>query len=136
VTNNNGAVTSSVVTLFLFGAPVIQQQSLTDVRVFAGTSPTLRVTAVGAQPIIYQWSLNGSTIPNATNATYTVANAQTGGTYTCSVTNFVGASTTAFNPVTLTVVPAPTARPIPPRCSPAVRLRITAWMRLPTTDWQ
>jgi hypothetical protein len=108
-TNNYGAVTSSVVTLFLFGPPVIQQQSLTDVRVFAGTSPTLRVTAVGAQPIIYQWSVGGSPIPGATNSTYTIANAQTGGTYTCSVTNFVGPSTTAFNPVTLTVLSDPAA---------------------------
>src|SRR5207237_8248011 len=60
--NNYGAVTSSVVTLFLYGAPVVQQQSLTDLHVFAGTSPALRITASGAQPIIYQWSVNGSAI--------------------------------------------------------------------------
>jgi hypothetical protein len=109
VTNDFGAVTSSIVNIFLFGPPVIQQQSLTDVQVFAGTGPTLRVTAAGAQPIIYQWSLNGTAIPNATNSTYTIANAQTGGIYTCVLTNSVGPSTTSFNPVTLTVVPAPTA---------------------------
>ncbi|HWD92495.1 MAG TPA: DUF2341 domain-containing protein [Verrucomicrobiae bacterium] len=109
ITNNYGAVTSSVVTLFLFGPPVIQQQSLSDVQVFAGTSPTLRVTAVGAQPIFYQWSLGGTPIPNATNSTYTIANIQAGGTYTCTLTNSVGSSTTTFSPVTVTVVPAPTA---------------------------
>jgi hypothetical protein len=109
VTNNFGAVTSAPVTLFLYGPPIIQQQSLTDVQVFAGTSPTLRVSAVGAQPIIYQWSLNGTAIPNATNASYTIANIQSGGTYTCVLTNFVGPSTTSFNPVTVAVVPAPTA---------------------------
>ena len=109
VTNDFGAVTSSVVTLFLFGPPIIQQQSLTDVQVFAGTSPSLRVTAAGAQPIRYQWSSNGTPILNATNSTYTIPNIQSGGTFTCTLTNFVGLSTTAFNPVTVTVVPAPTA---------------------------
>ena len=62
VTNNYGAVTSSVVTLFLYGAPVVQQQSLTDIRVFAGTSPTLRATVSGAQPVTYQWSVGGTPI--------------------------------------------------------------------------
>ncbi|HEX4264253.1 MAG TPA: DUF2341 domain-containing protein [Verrucomicrobiae bacterium] len=109
VTNNFGAVTSAPVTLFIFGPPVIQQQSLTDFQAFAGTSPILRVTAVGAQPIIYHWSLNGSPIANATNSTYTIVNIQTGGTYTCTLSNFVGPSTTSFNPVTVTVVAAPTA---------------------------
>jgi hypothetical protein len=108
-TNSYGIVTSSVVTLFLYGPPTIQAQSLTDIKVFAGTSPKLQVTALGAQPIIYQWSSNGVPVLNATNSTYTISNAQSTATYTCSVTNFVGPASPGFNPVTVTVIAAPTA---------------------------
>ena len=109
VTNNYGAVTSSVVTLFLYGAPDIQEQSLTDMQVFAETSPELQISATGAQPISYQWSVGGTAIPGATNSSYTIANISAGGIYTCSVTNVVGIASPGFNPVTVTVVPAPTA---------------------------
>jgi len=108
VTNNYGAVTSSVVTLFLFGAPDVQAQSLPDMQVFAGTSPTLQISATGAQPISYQWSLGGAPISGATNSSYTITNISTGGIYTCSVTNAVGIASPAFSPVTVTVIPAPT----------------------------
>jgi hypothetical protein len=107
VTNSFGSVTSSVVTLFLFGPPSLQQQSPTDIHVFAGASPTLHVTAVGAQPITYQWSLNSTPILNATNSSFTVANAQANGTYACALSNFVG--TAAIAPIALTVVADPTA---------------------------
>jgi len=109
VTNNYGAVTSSVVTLFLFGAPLIQQQSVTDIQVFAGASPKLQVTAAGAPPISYQWNSNGVAILNATNSAYVVTNVQASATYTCALTNFIGAASPAFNPVTVTVLPDPTA---------------------------
>ena len=109
VTNTFGAVTSSVVTLFLYGAPVIQQQTLADVRVFAGTSPKLQVTASGAPPIVYQWRSNGVAILNATNFAFIVTNAQVSATYTCDITNFVGVAAPAFNPVALTVLSDPTA---------------------------
>jgi hypothetical protein len=108
-TNNFGAVTSSVVTLFLYGTPVIQQQSSTDIHVFAGSNPTLRISAVGEQPISYQWSVGGSPIPNATNSFYTIVNAQTGGTYTCAVTNVLGAAAPGLSPIVVTILPDPTA---------------------------
>jgi hypothetical protein len=108
-TNNFGAVTSSIVTVFLYGPPDIQEQSLTDMQVFAGTSPKLQISATGAQPISYQWSVGGTAIPGATNSSYTIANISAGGIYTCSVTNVVGIASPGFNPVTVTVVPAPTA---------------------------
>jgi hypothetical protein len=107
VTNAYGSATSSVVSLTIFGPPVILQQSLTDMQVFAGTSPTLTVTAVGAQPLRYQWTLNGGAINGATNSSYTVTNAQTSATYGCTVTNIVGA--TPISAVSLTVLADPTA---------------------------
>lgn len=108
-TNGSGALTSSVVTLFLYGAPAIQAQPLSDIQVFAGANPTLKISATGAQPIIYQWSVGGTPIPGATNSSYTITNIQTGGTYTCSVSNFVGPASPAFSPVTVTVLSDPTA---------------------------
>jgi len=108
-TNSSGALTSSVVTLFLYGAPNIVQQSLPDIRVFAGASPVLQIAATGAQPIQYQWSVGGTPIPGATNSSYTITNIQTGGTYTCSVANFVGPASPGFNPVTVTVLADPAA---------------------------
>jgi Concanavalin A-like lectin/glucanases superfamily/Immunoglobulin I-set domain/Immunoglobulin domain/Domain of unknown function (DUF2341) len=107
VTNPYGSVTSSVVQLTVFGAPIIQQQPPTDMQVFAGTSPTLSVTAAGAQPLSYQWTLNGSPIPGANSSTYTASNVQTSGSYSCVISNFVG--TTPISPIALTVIPAPTA---------------------------
>src|SRR6185437_10730474 len=89
------------------GPPTVQQQTPTDVEVFAGTSPILHATVLGASPIYYQWSLNGTAISGATNSSYTVANAQANGTYTCSLSNFV--STASINPITVTVLADPTA---------------------------
>ena len=42
-------------------------------------------------------------------STYTINNAQASGVYTCAIANFVGAASPAFNPVTVTVLPDPTA---------------------------
>jgi len=118
-TNNNGgyfvvvgngfgnSVTSTVTTLTIFGAPVIADQTPANIHIFAGTSPTLRVLATGPQPISYQWSLNGSPLSGATSSAYTIANVQSSGNYSCSVTNFVGP--TSINPISLTVVTRPAA---------------------------
>jgi len=108
-TNTSGAVTSSVVTLSLYTQPDILEQPLSDIQVFQGTSPTLKIVASGAQPISYQWSLNGTAIPDATNSSYVIANVQTGGTYTCAVTNAVGVASPGFTPVTVAVMAPPTA---------------------------
>jgi hypothetical protein len=109
VSNSAGSATSSVVQLTILGPPILQQQSLTDVRVFVGTTPTLRVTASGPQPIIYQWKKNGVSISGATNSSYTISNTAATGTstYDCTVTNFAGAA--AINPITVSVLADPTA---------------------------
>jgi len=57
-----------------------------------GSDLTLTVNATGTGPLQYQWRRNGENIPGATNATYTLTNAQItdGGNYTVVVANEVG----------------------------------------------
>ncbi len=70
-----------------------------------GGSATFSATAIGTLPLKYQWRLNGSNVPNVTNATITIANAQTtnSGFYTLIVTNSSGSVTSA--PISLLVYP-------------------------------
>ena len=107
VTNSYGAVTSSVVNITVFGPPTISQQSLTQLEIFSGSSPTLHVTASGASPLSYQWSLGGVPINGATNADYTLTDITSSGTYSCAITNFLG--TNAISPISVTVLSDPTA---------------------------
>lgn len=66
------------------------------VILYAGTGPALRISAVGNQPLNYQWLSNGVPITGATNAAYSPpANAVTTNSYWCVVTNSAGAVTSA-----------------------------------------
>jgi hypothetical protein len=111
-TDSAGSVTSSVVNLVVYGPPTILQQTPAQLNIFAGSSPVLQVSALGAVPIHYQWSLNSSPLAGATNSSYTLTNLQSSGTYTCVLTNFVG--TTPITPIAVTVQADPTA-PFPAR---------------------
>ncbi len=57
--------------------------------VVAGSSAYLSVAADGSGPLSYQWVLNGSAIPDATNASLTLANLHTyqSGIYTVRITS-------------------------------------------------
>jgi len=76
------------------GAPQVVAQP-TDQYVSVGGSATFTVTASGSGTLTYQWSFNGSAISGATGSSYTVTNAQAGnaGSYTVSVTNNNGSTT-------------------------------------------
>src|SRR5260221_516353 len=77
VSNSAGSVTSSNSVLTLVIAPFILSQSAPLQQwVKQGGNFTLGVTACGAAscgPLGYQWQLNGTNIPPATNATATNA---------------------------------------------------------------
>ncbi|HLZ53822.1 MAG TPA: LamG-like jellyroll fold domain-containing protein, partial [Verrucomicrobiae bacterium] len=105
--NASGMTTSAVVQLVVYGKPVIQQQPTTNVQVFAGFNPTLSVSALGPPPLVYQWTFNGGIINGATNSSFTITNAQTTATYSCIVSNSYGP--TEINPVSLMIIPRPTA---------------------------
>jgi predicted alpha-1,6-mannanase (GH76 family) len=89
--------------------PVITQQPAPgQLFRFVGASNSWSVTANAAQPLTYQWRLNSVAIPEATNATYQVANLQTNrsGNYTVVFSNVFGVVTSSV--AALTVAPAPT----------------------------
>jgi hypothetical protein len=108
-----------VTTTALISGPVIMVQP-TSQHVCTGSSIVLTVTATYAAS--YQWNLNGTAIPGATNSSYTIPVAAAGnaGNYSVTVTNGVGSvtstvatvavgSTITSNPMSLTVQPTQTA---------------------------
>jgi hypothetical protein len=71
--------------------PVILTHPVGD-RVEVGASVSFCVTAIGSQPLLYQWRLNGANIPAATNRCLEIPSVQlqNGGTYTVVVANDLG----------------------------------------------
>lgn len=91
--------------LVAMGGPLLQE-GLTNLLVNSGTTNYLRIKAVGALPLVYQWSVNGADIAGATNAVLTLTNVaagQSGDAYRLTVSNRFGAAVSAA--VYLTVVP-------------------------------
>ena len=95
VSNVAGSVFSSNVELTVYVPPVpptILSQTTNQI-VILGNPVTFSVTASGTPPLSYCWSQNGTLIPGATNASYTLVNAQiadSGSVFACLVTNFNG----------------------------------------------
>jgi pectate lyase len=86
--------------------PAITTQPTNQI-VTEGESTTFSVVASGTAPFAYQWYFNTNTaLPDATNASLTISNAQfsDAGAYSVIVTNAYGAETSSV--VTLTVNPA------------------------------
>ncbi|MEO5960809.1 MAG: immunoglobulin domain-containing protein, partial [Opitutaceae bacterium] len=78
IVSNNGGATASVVVKLTVGAPPAITTQPTDKTVVAGAPLSLTVVATGNPTPIYQWRKNGIAIAGATNATLTIASAQTG----------------------------------------------------------
>jgi len=91
VFNAAGSAVSSNALLTVGAPPVISQQPF-DTNVMRGSNAVLSVAASGTGPLRYQWLLNGLPLPQATNATYAILNAQISdeGTYTVEITDNVG----------------------------------------------
>ncbi|HEY1789043.1 MAG TPA: LamG-like jellyroll fold domain-containing protein, partial [Verrucomicrobiae bacterium] len=106
-TNPYGKLTNSTINVTIFGPPAVSQQTSALLNIFAGSNPTLYVTASGATPIHYQWNLDGTAITGATNSSYTLTNIQTSATYGCVLTNALG--TNAITPISVAVLTDPTA---------------------------
>jgi phospholipase C len=87
------------------GLPVIATQPITQ-NADAGTTVVLTVAALNG-PFTYQWQLNGTNIPAATNSTYSIANLglPDAGIYRVLVSNAQG--TALSNPAQLTVNTSP-----------------------------
>ena len=105
ITSAYGSVTSAVATLTVPLPPNITAQPMSQTAP-VGSTAIISVTADGTAPLSYQWSLNSTNIPGATNAALEFVNVQftNAGTYSVMVTNAYG-SVMSSNAV-LTVVPA------------------------------
>jgi hypothetical protein len=85
--------------------------------VVAGATATFTVTATGAAPLSYQWSQSGTAIAGATAASYTTPAttiANSGESFTVTVTNSAGSVTSSAAVLTVTseaTAPAITAQP-------------------------
>ncbi|MBK8001741.1 MAG: immunoglobulin domain-containing protein [Verrucomicrobia bacterium] len=81
-----------------------QPRNLTAI---AGGRVTLSVRAATRYPLSYQWKLEGTNLPGATNSTFVIAKAQPvhRGTYTVTLTNAVGELTTTGAVLSVTVLP-------------------------------
>ena len=112
ISNSFGSITSSIVTLTVNQPvpPFFTSLLASASRPLHGQY-TLNPVVAGSPPFQLQWRLNGSLVPNATNATLSlidVQNAQAGN-YILSVTNGFGhTNTPAFN---LTVTPGMVLNP-------------------------
>ncbi len=100
ITGTGGSVTSSVASLNM--KPFISAQPK-NVLLWQGASMALSVTAGGSTPMSYQWTLEGTNISGATNATYFISSASTNdaGSYTVVVTNSFGQVTSQTATVTV-----------------------------------
>lgn len=118
VSNAAGSVTSSVVTLVVYTSPAfvvdVTNYTYTNVvQLFAGATPTFKVTTIGALPTYYRWYTNGvaatANLTTLSNYTLPSAGVQQGGITSvyCIASNFVGTSQNTT--VSLVVLPDPTA---------------------------
>ncbi|HOX56770.1 MAG TPA: immunoglobulin domain-containing protein [Candidatus Paceibacterota bacterium] len=106
VANSAGSATSPAATLTVVD-PAIQSQSANQARL-GGESVTFTVTAKGTPPLTYQWFFGGTPIAGATGSALSLYNlkAPDQGSYTCRVTNSLGAGV-ASAPINLTVTVLP-----------------------------
>ncbi len=111
VKNADSSVGSAVASLTIT-VPSILVQPPTNQTVLQGGNFTATATAGGANPLSYQWFLNGTTaISGATTNKLTVTNIQPAnvGDYTLRVTNTFGSVTSAIATLTLVTNEHPTA---------------------------
>ena len=111
VTNSAGSVTSAAATLTVVTPPVILIQP-TNVAVLVGQTATLQVSATNdcGGGLRYQWLLSPFSLPNATNSSLVIANAQLSdtGDYYVIVADLAGSVTSSVAHLTVVTSFAPT----------------------------
>lgn len=104
VTNSLGSVTSSIAVLTVDSPPFVVSQPSSRI-VTSGTQVSFSVSVLGNTPFTYQWGFNGTDLPGATGAAFSIPSAAEShaGLYSVTVANPLGqrGSTSAL----LTVLP-------------------------------
>ena len=113
VTNEVGTATSSEARLIVRTPPAILQQPR-SLFVAPGGSATFTLSATGEAPLTYQWSFNGTPLPEATNVTFTVANITPAadGLYTLTISNQIGTITSTGAALQVRTPPLITTQPV------------------------
>jgi hypothetical protein len=107
VSNPLGSVTSLPMTLTVRYQPPVITSNPANRSVPAGSNASFTLTATGSAPFFYQWRFNGADLAGATDQTLVLIDVMTNqaGGYSCVVTNFGGAVTSAVATLTVTVQP-------------------------------
>jgi Concanavalin A-like lectin/glucanases superfamily/Immunoglobulin domain/Immunoglobulin I-set domain len=107
-TNPQGSTqgNNTTVSVLALTSPIINQQPQPQ-SVYLHQRATFSVSAIGQQPLIYQWSFNGTPIAGATNSTLTVldASAAKAGNYGVTISNSLGITNSALAALSLLSVP-------------------------------
>ena len=91
-----------VVLIFNSDAPVISGQPQ-NLSVHPGEDATFMVSAIGAEPLSYQWCFNGTNLDGAVTNFYTITNVQpsNAGSYSVLVSNTIGRVLSVSAPLSL-----------------------------------
>jgi hypothetical protein len=105
VSNTAGSVSSSPALVRVIPAGPLVISPPASVTAPASTNVSFVVSAIGSEPLFYQWLLNGVPIPGANGTHYSIENVQSwnAGTYQVVVTN--GSGTVTSPAAVLTVTP-------------------------------
>ncbi len=97
VYGENGSWGNIILKLRLFTQPPTITMQPVGARTATNSAVRLSVTATGTTPLTYQWSLNGSDLPGATNSFLSFAHVQftNSGSYVVVVSNPKGAATSS-----------------------------------------
>ena len=109
-TDNTMSALATVTVTSAEVAPTLPADAPADVTVSVGQSATFGVVAGGTAPLSYQWSRDGTAIPGANAASYTLANAQlgdSGARFAVTVSNAAGSVTSRAATLTVTSPAAP-----------------------------
>jgi len=81
-------------------------------RVFIGSNAVFSVSANGTQPLTYQWTMDGTNLPGASDSSLLLTNVQTSqaGTYAVTIANSLG-SLVSSNAVLMVKAPPPCVVP-------------------------
>ncbi len=118
VSNSGGSETSAAANLTVsVMAPTITSHPVSQ-TINVGQTASFTIAATGSVPLTYQWSKNGTVLGGATNATLTLANAETTAAanapgYTVVVSNAAGTAASTAAALTVNVIaPAITSPPV------------------------